>query len=546
MGRTVRWQSIVILLLALAALAGLLSLASRPAVAPAAGPQVGGTYIEGVAGIPQSLNPLLSQYNELDRDLCVLIFEGLTDFNVRGEIVPRLAQRWEITADGLTYTFYLREDVRWHDGAPFTADDVLYTYGVMADADFRALDASGLFDMWSGVKVEKAGDYTVKFTLSEPYAPFLDYTTIGLLPAHLLAKIEPRLLPKAQFNAQPVGTGPFKVVSVNAQQMILAANSDYYATRPRLDSVIFRFYPDAESLLPAYQKGEIDGISQATTGMLARLRVERNLKLYSARLAKYALVLYNLNSKDLPFFQQVEVRQALNAGTDRAAIVRQVLGGQGEPAYGPFIPDTWAYDSSALLAEYDVNKAKQLLEQAGWVDANGDGVREKDGRKLQFALLTSDDATWTRVASELSRQWAALGVQAAPENVAFSRLVGQFLYPRRFEAILIAPEFAGDPDPYPFWHSTQAVLKGQNWSGFANRRADEVMEQARVTHDMPRRLELYREFQRIFAEQAPALPLYYPIYTYAIDARVQDVQVAPMTKPSDRFRTIMQWSAPAR
>jgi peptide/nickel transport system substrate-binding protein len=536
----------MILLLALAALAGVLYLGFSPAATPAAVSQDGGAYIEGVAGIPQSLNPLLSQYNELDRDLCALIFEGLTDFDARGEIVPRLAHKWEITPNGLTYTFYLREDARWHDGAPFDADDVLYTYGVMADADFQALDASGLFDMWTDIKVEKVGDYTVKFTLPEPYAPFLDYTTIGLLPAHLLSKVEPRLLSEAQFNARPVGTGPFKVVSVNAQQITLGANTDYYAQRPRLDSVTFRFYPDAESLLPAYQKGAVAGISQVTPAMLTRLRSERNLRIYSARLAKYTMVLYNLNSKELPFFQQVEVRQALNYATDRAAIVRQVLGGQGEPAYSPFIPDTWAYDAQAVLGTYDLDKAKQLLEKAGWTDTNGDGVREKDGRKLQFTLLTSDDATWTRVAQELSRQWTALGVQVAPEAVSFSRLVGQFLYPRRFEAILIAPEFAGDPDPYPFWHSTQAVLKGQNWSGFVHRRADEVMEQARATHDMPRRLELYREFQRIFAEQAPALTLYYPIYSYAIDARVQNVQVAPMTKPSDRFRTITQWTAPTR
>ena len=521
---------------------------SLPTVLPVTIPEaLGGSkeernvYIEGSAGVPQSINPLLAQYNDVDRDLCALIFEGLTAFDERGVIVPRLASSWDISPDGITYTFRLRQDVRWHDGAPFSADDVLFTINLMRDPDFQALDASGLFALWDSIKVEKLDDYTLRCVLAEPYTPFLDYTTIGILPAHLLSKIAPRQLPKAQFNAQPVGTGPFQVESVSAQQVTLKTNATYWGQRPKLDGVIFRFYPDGDSLFAAHQKGEIDGISLITPAMMPRLRADQRLNLYSGRLAKYTMILLNLADKDLPFFGQVEVRQALLYALDRQAIVNQAAAGQGLVAHSPFIPDTWAYDPKVVTYTQNLPRARQLLEQAGWVDANGDGVREKDGKRLEFSLITSEDPTWTRVVQEVARQWAAVGVKATPETVSFTRLVGEYLYPRRFEAILIAPEFAGDPDPYPFWHSTQATDKGQNWSGFSNRRADEIMEQARTTTDQVRRTELYYEFQRIFAQQVPAILLYYPIYNYAIDARVQGVQVAPMNQPSDRFRTIAQW-----
>jgi len=501
----------------------------------------GGALVEGVAGSPQSINPLFSQYNDVDRDMASLIFEGLTDFDSRGVIVPRLAESWDVSDDGLTYTFKLREDVVWHDGAPFTADDVLFTVSIIGDPDFLLLDSSGMFDLWSSVTAKKLDDYRVQFVLSEPFTPFLDYTTLGILPAHLLSKISVSQLAKAQFNSQPVGTGPFMVETVDAKKVKLVANPEYYGQKPVLESLTFRFYPDAESLFAAYENHEINAISHVVPALMPRVAAERALDLYSARLSKYSMVLFNLTDETLPFSQSPEVRQALLWGLDREAIVDKVLGGQGIVAHSPMIPDTWAYNSEVFRYDHDPSKARELLDQAGWADADGDGIREKDGHQLEFSLISSDDPTWTRVVQEMARQWKEIGVYATPEVVSFPRLVGEFLYPRRFEAALIAPEFAGDPDPYPFWHSTQIGQGGQNWSGFANRRADEIMEEARVTTDQARRIELYREFQDIFAEQVPAILLYYPIYNYAIDAEVKNVQVAPMNDPSDRFRTISGW-----
>lgn len=544
MRRSIRWLRVIILVAIIAGLAWL-TYEVLPRVSLFETDR-GGEYVEGVAGAPQSINPLFSQYNDVDRDLCALIFEGLTDFDDRGVVVPLLAQDWQVSDDGLVYTFSLRHDVTWHDGAPFTANDVVFTMGVMSDPDFLLLDSSGMFGLWSSITVEKIDDYTVRFVLAEPFAPFLDYTTAGILPAHLLSKIDVELLPDAQFNSRPVGTGPFQIESVTARRIVLSPNRSYYGDRPLLESVTFRFYADVESLFAAYEKGDINGISNVAPGWVPRVGAESTLKLYSARLSKYSIVLLNLTDDELPFFQDVEVRRALMWGLDREAIVSRVLDGQAIVANSPFMPDTWSYNTDVPVYEYNLARARELLEQAGWVDGDGDGVREKDGRRLHFSLLVSDNPTWTRVVQEMIRQWGEVGVDVVIETVSFPRLVGEFLYPRRFEAVLIAPEYAGDPDPYPFWHSTQVDQGGQNWSGFADRRADEIMEQARMATDLARRMQLYHEFQAIFANQAPAILLYYPIYNYAIDADVKGVQVAPMNDSSDRFRTITDWYIESR
>ncbi|MBC7242760.1 MAG: peptide ABC transporter substrate-binding protein, partial [Anaerolineae bacterium] len=212
---TAKWTWVLLSALALVTALALVLLPQSPL----ARVEEAGRYTEGLAGAPQHLNPLLAQYNSVDRDICALLFEGLTAFDEAGRVVPRLAERWAIAPDGLTYTFVLRKGVYWHDGAPFTADDVVFTAGVMADPGFQALDPSGLFDLWSSVKVEKLDDYTVRFTLSEPFAPFLDYSTIGILPAHLLKQMPVPDLPKAAFNSQPVGTGPFMTDSVSAKEV---------------------------------------------------------------------------------------------------------------------------------------------------------------------------------------------------------------------------------------------------------------------------------------------------------------------------------------
>ncbi len=501
-------------------------------------PDYGGTYVEGIPGNPRYINPLLSTYNDVDRDLTALIFNGLTVADEHGQIVPDLADTWDISADNLSYTFRLRKDIHWHDGAPFTADDVLFTMDVLRAPDFPGRPE--LAELWRTVKVERLDLYTVRFTLAEPFAPFLSYTTIRLLPAHVLKDVPAKLLPDHPFNMHPIGTGPFRVSEVTSQYALLLANMDFYAGRPYLDKIKFIFYPDYPSVLSACRRGEIHGISRVLPEYMAQMLSEGKLRLYSAPLSDYGLVFLNL---ERPIFQEKEVRQALLWATDRQKIIDQILEGQALVANGPVMPFSWAYEAHAAQYTYDPAKAKAILEQAGWSDKDGDGVREKGELRLQFALLTNDDETRIKIINEVTRQWAQVGIRAVPQTAGVAGVVRDFLAPRSYDAILYEwQRLPTDPDPYPQWHSTQKLgIMGQNFTGYSNEQADLIMEEARYTTDPERRGTLYRELQRILAEDVPTLPLYHPLYTYAIDARVNNVQVGPMQDYPDRFRTITQW-----
>jgi peptide/nickel transport system substrate-binding protein len=545
-----RWQ-VVITLLGIALLGSLLAYLTFTFVTVIA-PGAGGTYVEGLVGSSQYINPILCQYNQVDRDLCSLIFDGLTRLNERGEVVPDLAERWEISDDGLAYTFHLRRDVLWHDEVPFSADDVVFTVRAVQDPDYAG--APYLAELWRSVEVIEVDSHTVQFLLKQPFAPFLYYTTMGILPAHLLAEVPARSLLSDPFNRHPIGTGLFKVEEISAEHALLGANPLFYGPKPYLNKIEFRFYLSHESVLAAYQQGEVQGIGRVLPTDLPEV-VEANsgLQLFSARLPGYTLIFLNLEDPELPFFQEKQVRQALLYAIDRQGLVDHVLEGQGLVAHSPILPETWAYASGITEYEYSIERAKDLLNEAGWhlpthlstmpgdTNEQGDGsIREKAEVKLTFTLLTDDDPLHVKLAREVVRQWEAIGVRATLQTVG-SGLVDEYLVPRKFEALLIDLELHGDPDPYPLWHSTQASGEGQNYAGFVNYEADQFLEEARCTHDSGRRAELYRGFQEIFADEVPSLLLYYPIYTYAVDEKVKGVQLGPMSDPSDRFRNVTEW-----
>lgn len=538
----IRWQILLILLGVV--LVGILLTYLATNYTTVLRPGRGGTYVEGIAGFPHYLNPLLTGYSEVDRDVCALVFSGLTRLNARGEVEADLARRWETTLDGLSYTFYLRSDAYWHDGTPVTADDVVFTIGLLQDPGFPSQPGLGA-NLWQAVMVEKLDRRTVRFTLSEEYAPFLDYTTFGILPAHLLMGVRAAGLPSAAFNLNPVGSGPFQVEEIEVEDgtitaMVLKPFPGYYGAQPYLDRVQFRFYPSSQAVLNAYEVGEVQGIGRIPAADLPRASTFPSLNLFSAQVAEYGVVFLNLGRSDLPFFQELEVRQALLYALDRQQIIDEALKGQALVAHSPLIPGTWAYNDDVPRYEHDSSMATALLSEAGWVLASrGDDVWRKEGRPLAFTLLTSSEPERMEVAQMLAEQWAAAGIKVTVETASRSE-VREALESHDFEAILVHLALPGDPDPYPFWHETQ-VEGGQNYAGFAHRRASEVIEQARVIVNRERRRQLYYEFQEIFAQEVPALLLYTPIYTYGVDERVHNVQIGPVVHPSDRFRTIAEW-----
>jgi peptide/nickel transport system substrate-binding protein len=541
--RHIMWQAALAFLGIALVFAVLFQLASNQTpVVSVEVPSTGGTYVEGVLGFSEAINPILAppmvQANPVDQDLSALVFDGLTTLDATGQVSPALALEWEVSEDGVAYEFRLRQGVSWHDGAPLTSADVAFTVQAMQDPNYEGDPV--LRELWRTVIVDTLDDNTVRFTLQEPFPSFLLYTTIGLLPAHLLGDVPAAQLSEHEFSTQrPVGTGRFMVESVSADQVVLLANPDYWGAKPNVDRLAFWFYGDWDDLLTDYERGEIHGFHPRGIQDLPELVAMPSLQLFSAPSAGYGIVYLNLQRASLPFFQVKEVRQALLYALDRQLLIDQVLSGQGLIADSPVLPTTWAYDPTVRRYRYDPERAIGLLDASGWMDSDADRIRDKDGVELAFTLLTSDDPVMLKMAEELVRQWHLVGVDVTISTVD-SESAAQLVRGRGFDAALAEIGLTADPDPYPLWHSTQAE-RGQNFAGFVNQDADLVIEESRFTADAERRAELYHTFQQIFAEEVPSLLLYYPIYSYAVDSQVQGVQISPMLRTSDRFRNIGSW-----
>jgi peptide/nickel transport system substrate-binding protein len=534
-GRFIRWQAIIAftgIAMTLAFL-GFLSL-SRTTVTV---PDVGGEYSEAIAGRPQFINPLLAEYNQVDQDLTALIFNGLTRSDGQGGLEPDLAESWLVSEDGLIYVFELKQNIRWQDGQPFTADDVLFTIGLMQDPEFPGVPYLG--QLWQTIRAEKLDDYTVRFTLPEPFPAFADSTTIGILPEHILKDVPARDLLNHSFNLNPVGTGPFKLDTVNAEFARLSANPYYTGSKPKLARLELRFYASYQETISAYRRGAVQAISYIPPQLISSVQDIESLNLYTARLSGYEIIYLNLQSPEqAPFFQEPEVRQALLFALDRQRIIDQALNGQALVASGPIRPWSWAYNPEIRAAPYDLEQANTLLDGAGWVDNDGDGIRDKAGTPLAFTLLSGEEPDRIAVAEAVSEQWQQAGISAEVEVVGAG--LGERLARHDFQAALAQVFLPGDPDPYPLWHLSQ-IDGGQNYAGWNNDKASMLLEEGRAVSNQGRRTDFYFEFQEIFAEEVPSIILFYPVHTFGVSQEVKDVQTAPMANPSDRYRTLSDW-----
>jgi peptide/nickel transport system substrate-binding protein len=514
-------------------------------------PAEGGTFNEAIVGLPGQLNPLFDRGNPVDRDLDRLIFSGLMKFDANGLPVTDLAESYAVSADGLTYTFVLRDGLRWHDGAPLTHEDVAFTISLMQDPTFPGpADVAGL---WRKVSLSSPARNTIRFVLPEPFAPFLDYTTVGLLPKHLLEGISASQLLGHPFNSNPIGAGPMRLVRLDRQNGLatdawLEPNLEYSgAKKPLLAQLHFHFYPTAEAAYEAYTAGEVQALSAFTPDTFSQAVQNPNLEMFSSRLPEYTLIFLNQKNEGVNFFQEKKVRQALLAGLNRQTMVDTVLRGQAFVATGPILPGTWAYNDNLTPIAYDPVHAADLLNSAGWalppeaVPGAPDYVRSKNGRQLKFSLLVPPDGIHQAVALLAIKDWAVVGVQATME-VLPANDIKSALGNRTFQAAMVDLNFSAtpDPDPYPFWHQTQ-IESGQNFSGFNSRDISEILEQARINPSYKDRVKFYRAFQNKFMDQVPALLLYYPIFNYAVDKKVGGVQLGPLVDRSDRFNSMADW-----
>jgi peptide/nickel transport system substrate-binding protein len=542
--KKLRWQILVVL--ATLVVVALLLLSQQPALAPIlpeAAP--GGVYTEAVVGSLGRLNPLLDWNNSADRDANRLIFSGLVKFDARGLPQPDLAESWGVSADGTIYNFTLRPNAEWHDGVAVTSEDVIFTIGLIKSSSLFPQDIKNL---WGQIDVKQLDEHNLKFTLPEPFAPFLDYATFGILPQHILGSLRPEQLDSAEFNIHPIGTGPYRfdhliVEGARIAGLVLTVNDHYYLDKAFIQQVVFRYYPDSRSAFNAYEQGEVLGVSEIGLDVLPDALQDPRLSLYTSPLPQVGMVMLNTKSQDAPFLDNANVRRALLLGLNRGYMISEILKGQAIVADGPILPGSWArYDGLERLG-YDPEAAVQLLKDEGYViPASGGTVRSKDNVALDLVLVHPDDGLHTQIAQAIQQQWALIGVQANLQAVPYDQLIPNYLGPRTYEAALVDLNISRtpDPDPYPFWHQAEAT-GGQNYSQWDSRPASEYLEQARTETDFTIRTRHYRNFQVIFGKELPSLPLYYPVYNYGVDAQVRGVQIASLYDPSDRFSQIASW-----
>ena len=538
----IRWQ----LLLAVVCLGLVLSLLSfqvqSVGLCTTRVPAEGGSLVEGIVGAPRYLNPLLSDSNPVDREVTSLIFDGLTRYGENGALVPSLARDWHVSEDGRTVQFDLRQDVTWHDGEPFTAADVAFTYRLLQDDAFPAPES--LRALWQTVTISQTGSYSITFALPEPYSPFLDATTRGIIPQHVLGDVELGQIAEHPFSRAPIGTGPFMIPSGENWQrngrLHLVPNPALWSQGVSLDNVELRFFPDLATLVRAFEAGEVQAVNSVPAPAFAEIATQSAARLYTTTRPRYTQLLFNLSETGMQALRQREVRQALAFALDRDALIDQALRGQGVPLEGPYTPDSWVYNPSALTVyAHSPVSATQLLEQSGWTLVEGVQVRQSSDLSFSIRLLLVDEPVQHAVAATVAQQWAEVGVETQLEPLPFESYAVA-LAERNFDVALMEVATDNDPDLYDFW-SQPSIVNGHNYAAWNSRRASEALEQARQTWDVAERRAYYDVFLQAFSGAVPAISLYQHVYTYAVSDEVQNVDIGRIDHPRERYASMHDW-----
>ena len=483
----------------------------------------GDILVRGDIGDASNLVPILAS-DASSHAVAGMVYNGLVKYDKNMNIVGDLAESWEITNNGLVITFKLRKKVRWHDGKPFTAADVLYTYQVTIDPKTPTAYSG---DFMKVQKAEVLDDYTFRVTYDKPFAPALISWSSAIMPKHLLAGKD---ITKSPLARHPVGTGPYKFKEwVAGQKIVLTSNEDYFDGRPYIDGRITRIIPDMATMFLELRAQNISmmGLTPLQyTRQTDNSLFKDNFNKYSYLSFAYTYLGYNLTN---PLFTDKRVRQAISHAINKDEIVSGVLLGLGKPATGPFKPGTWAYNDKVKPYNYDPAKARALLKEAGWADANGDGVLEKYGKPFVFEILTNQgNETRQKCAEIIQRQLKEVGITVKIRIVEWSAFVTNFINKRQFDAVILGWTIPLDPDAYDVWHSSKTAPEELNFVSYRNAEVDEMLEKGRSTFDQKERKKYYDRFQEILAEDQPYTFLYVPDELIIISKRVRGIEPAPI------------------
>lgn len=506
-------------------------------------------YREGLVGAVQRLNPLFAHLNPVDRNISSLIFEGLFATNAYGEVLPRLAEQLVISADGIEYVIRLRQDARWQDGVAFGADDVVYTMSLLSDPAYARISPLGEF--FATVETQKLSDHLLRFRLAQPLSGFPHLLTIGLLPEHALRGTTFSQLAQHPFNLSPIGTGPYQLAELRlgpgkAISAVELARAPVFLERRgsqgshALARLRFQLYPNAEAALEAFTAGAVNALANVLPR--DQLLTLPNSRVYTQVAPTIVMLIFNWKEAQLA---ERRVRQALSLSLDAPNLVRSHLGAAVTYADSPYTPGSSVYLSHAFWRGYDLAQARALLDAARIV-AGDDVVEDNDtdtddaeSSGSLLALLIEDRAPLRALADDIANQWGQLGLRAQVEAVAADDLANR-LSTGRFQTAIVELPVGGDFDLYRYWHPAQ-YGNGRNYGAAANPEVAELIEQARREIYPNRRAALHQQLQNAFAEQAIAIPLYYPLYTVVVSDQIEGIQLGYLASPADRFRGIGDW-----
>ena len=495
-------------------------------------PTYGGSLVEGTVGSPQFINPLLT-ISDADRDLSALVYAGLMGLGGDGSLVPVLAESYSLSPDGKTYTFTLRKNATFTDGTPLTAHDVVFTVRKAQDPGLKSPEYAN----WSGVSVLAIDQYTVRFTLTKPYAPFLGLTTLGILPARLWQYISNEEFPFSTLETNPIGAGPFKVsrVSRDASGLIrsvsLDQNPHYVLGRPYLDSIRFNFYSRAEDLASAVKNNTVESAHDVSVrGAL------------TAPYARVFGVFWNPNENQV--YTRPEVRKALSLALDRTHIVTTVLGGYATAIMGPVPPGGGILQVPVPTAPNPTEKAAQVLQSGGWTYDGAQRLWKNGVLKQTLAhitLRTSNVPELKNVASAVKIDWEKLGIIVDIELYEPGDLSQNVIRPRKYEALLYGMVIGRDQDLYAFWNSKERNDPGLNIALYTNKTVDALLEDVRSVTNQKTRTTHLQKIEDIIAADYPAAFIYAPDFTYSIPEDLHGVMLPQIITPADRFATVASW-----
>jgi peptide/nickel transport system substrate-binding protein len=485
-------------------------------------PDYGDMMITASIGEASNLIPILAS-DGASHDIAGYIYNGLVKLDKNLNIVGDLAESWEVSKENLTIVFHLRKDVKWHDGSPFTARDVFYTYKVIIDpktptpysGDFREVKEAEVID-----------DYTFKVIYKRPFAPGLISWSTSVLPRHLLEGTD---ITKSPLARKPVGTGPYMFKEwIAGDRVVLTANENYFDGKPYIGRHMIRVIPDSATIFLEMKRNAVDSMTLTPlqfTKQTEYTAFKREFNKFRYLSFTYVYLGYNLKHE---YFKDKRVRQAMSHAINKEELVEGILLGQGVEATGPYKPDMWVYNGTVKKYEYSKEKALNLLAEAGF-QRGADGVLRKDGKPFEFTILLSQgNVVRTQSAEIIQRRLSEIGIQVKIRVIEWASFINEFIDKKNFEAVILGwtiPQ--SDPDLYDIWHSSKQGPKELNFMSFENKEADELLVKARHTFDKEERKKYYFRLQEILAEEQPYTFLFIPYANLALHKRFKGIEPAP-------------------